>query len=41
MTPYGNPEKIKKICEWTGKEFEVDCKHRKKRFIDTLAMYVW
>ena len=41
MTPYGNPEKIKKICEWTGKEFEVDWKHRKQRFIDKLAMYEW
>lgn len=41
MTLYGNPEKIKKICEWTGKEFEVDWKHRKQRFIDKNAMYDW
>lgn len=41
ITQFGNPEKIKKICEWTGKEFEVDWKHRKQRFIDKNAMYAW
>jgi len=40
-TCYGNPEKIKKICEWTDKEFYVDYKHRKQRFIDKNAMYEW
>lgn len=40
-TPFGNPEKIKKICEWTNKEFYVDWKHRKQRFIDIDAMYEW
>lgn len=40
-TQFGNPEKIKKICEWTGKEFEVDWKHRKQRFIDKNSMYDW
>lgn len=32
---------IKKICEWTGKEFYVDWKHRNQRFINTKAMYGW
>lgn len=36
-----NVENIKKICEWTGKEFIVDWKHRKQRFIDKQAMYAW
>ena len=40
-TNYGNPESINKICEWTGKSFTVDWKHRNKRFIDTKAMYAW
>jgi len=40
-TQFGNPEKIKKICEWTKKEFYVDYKHRKQRFIDKSAMYEW
>jgi hypothetical protein len=41
MTLYGNPEKIKKICEWTGKEFMVDWKHRNQRFINIRAMRNW
>ncbi len=41
ITAYGNPEKIKKICEWTGKEFYVDWKHRHQKFIDKNAMYQW
>jgi hypothetical protein len=40
-TQFGNPEKIKRICEWTGKEFYIDYKHRKQRFIDKNAMYEW
>ena len=40
-TCYGNPEKIEKVCEWTGKIFYVDHKHRKQRFIDRNAMYEW
>jgi len=40
-TNYGNPKSINKICEWTGKYFTVDWKHRNKRFIDTKAMYAW
>jgi hypothetical protein len=40
-TNYGNPESINKICEWTGKSFTVDWKHRNKRFIDKEAMYSW
>lgn len=41
ITEYGNPTKIEKICEWTGKKFVVDWKHRNQRFIDKLAMYEW
>jgi len=41
ITQFGNPEKIKRICEWTGEEFEVDYKHRKQRFINKMAMYEW
>lgn len=41
MTKHGNPEIIKKTCEWTGKEFEVDWKHRNKRFVNKEAMYAW
>lgn len=41
MTSHGNPEIINKICEWTGKSFTVDWKHRNKRFIDKKAMYEW
>lgn len=40
-TCYGNPKKIEKVCEWTGKKFYVDYKHRKRRFIDIDAMYEW
>ena len=40
-TCYGHPTEIKKICEWTGKEFVVDWKHRNRRFIDKKAMYDW
>lgn len=40
-TCYGNPEKIEKICEWTGKTFLVDWKHRNQRFINKKAMYEW
>lgn len=32
---------IKRICEWTKKEFFVDFKHRNQRFIDKNAMYAW
>lgn len=41
VTEYGNPNEIKKTCEWTGKEFVVDWKHRTQRFIDKTAMYEW
>lgn len=41
ITKSGNPTEIKKICEWTGKEFIVDWKHRNQRFIDKDAMYAW
>jgi len=41
LTINGNPEKIKKICEWTKKEFIVDWKHRHQRFINKRAMYDW
>ena len=40
-TCYGHPSEIKKVCEWTGKEFVVDWKHRTRRFIDIKAMYEW
>ena len=40
-TCYDNPIKIKKICEWTGKEFVVDQKHKNQRFINKDAMYAW
>lgn len=40
-TCYGHPTEIKKVCEWTGKEFVVDWKHRGRRFIDKQAMYEW
>jgi G:T-mismatch repair DNA endonuclease (very short patch repair protein) len=40
-TLYGNPTQIKKTCEWTGKEFYVDWKHRNQKFIDKKAMYEW
>lgn len=40
-TCYGNPVEIPKICEWTGKTFVVDHKHRNQRFIDKHAMYAW
>lgn len=40
-TCYGHPTEIKNICEWTGKEFVVDWKHRGRRFIDRQAMYEW
>ena len=40
-TCYGHPTEIKKICEWTGKEFVVDWKHRNRRFYDKQAMYEW
>lgn len=40
-TCYGHPTEIKKICEWTGKEFIVDWKHRGRRFINKQAMYEW
>jgi hypothetical protein len=32
---------IKRICEWSGKEFFVDWKHRNQRFIDKNSMYEW
>jgi len=32
---------IRKICEFTGKEFFVDYKHRNQRFINKQAMYDW
>jgi len=41
ITCYGNPTGVEKICEWTGKKFVVDWKHRKQRFIDKAAMYAW
>lgn len=41
ITKSRNPTEIKKICEWTGKEFIVDWKHRNQRFIDKDAMYAW
>jgi hypothetical protein len=41
ITSHGNPTQIKKLCEWTGKEFWVDWKHRHQRFIDKNAMYEW
>lgn len=41
ITKHGNPTEIKRICEWTGKEFIVDWKHRKQRFINKDAMYQW
>lgn len=41
ITCYGNPEKIKRVCEWTDKVFYVDYKHRKQRFINKEAMYEW
>jgi hypothetical protein len=41
ITAYGNPESIEKVCEWTGKTFSVDWKHRNRRFIDIDAMYAW
>lgn len=41
ITTYGNPSTISKVCEWTGKSFVVDWKHRKQRFIDRKAMYDW
>ena len=40
-TCYGNPQNIKHICEWTGKVFYVDYKHRNQRFIDKNSMYEW
>ena len=40
-TCYGHPTEIKNTCEWTGKEFEVDWKHRNRRFINKEAMYAW
>lgn len=40
-TVYGNPELITKVCEWTGKSFTVDWKHRDQRFINKEAMYAW
>lgn len=40
-TCYGHPIEIKKVCEWTGKEFVVDWKHRGRRFINKQAMYEW
>lgn len=40
-TKHGNPTEVKRICEWTGKTFYTDWKHRKQRFIDRPAMYVW
>lgn len=41
ITKCGNPTKIKKTCEWTGKEFVVDWKHRNQRFINKQSMYEW
>lgn len=41
MTVYGNPIEITKICEWTGKTFIVDQKHKNQRFINKDAMYSW
>ncbi len=41
LTSHGNPSQIKRICEWTGKVFFVDWKHRNQRFIDKTAMYEW
>jgi len=41
ITAYGNPVEIEKICEWTGKTFIVDQKHRNQRFINKDAMYAW
>lgn len=38
---YGNPVNIEKICEYTGKTFYVDWKHRNQRFINIKAMYEW
>ena len=40
-TAYGNPTSIEKTCEWTGRSFTVDWKHRHRRFIDRRAMYEW
>lgn len=40
-TCYGHPIKIRKVCEWTGKKFIVDWKHRGRRFINKQAMYEW
>ena len=40
-TVYGNPELITKVCEWTGKSFTADWKHRNQRFINKEAMYAW
>ena len=41
VTTRGNPKTIEKTCEWTGKTFYVDWKHRNRRFIDIDAMYAW
>jgi len=41
ITKFGNPNEIKRICEWTGKEFVVDWKHRNQRFINKDVMYAW
>ncbi len=41
ITKHGNPDRIKKVCEWTGKPFVVDWKHRNQRFVNKLAMYQW
>lgn len=38
---YEKMDNIKKICEWTGKEFIVDWKHRNQRFINKQVMYEW
>lgn len=41
ITSHGNPTQIERVCEWTGKTFIVDWKHRNQRFIDKHAMYEW
>lgn len=41
ITCYGNPTQIKRVCQWTGKEFWVDWKHRNQNFINKNAMYEW
>lgn len=40
-TKKNHPEKIKKICEWSGDEFWVTWKKRNARFKDRKSMYEW